>query len=83
MNKLTGGTPKTLREAIENGYLESRKLRNRQSTEEETAPIESAVVDFLAQKFGVVMLESGDIKNGNARDILQELFDTIKAKKAG
>jgi hypothetical protein len=65
------GTPKTLEEAITNGIYEIFE------TSANTATIESHIRDFLAQRFGAMMLREENFQPSD----LGELFEQITGEK--
>jgi hypothetical protein len=70
MDRLRQGTPKTLRQAIDNGFAD--ETRGEFTLE---GRVENHVIDFLAQKFSPYILEG---KPG-----FSELFEKITGRKVG
>lgn len=74
------GTPKTMKEAVQNGYSGNREYTFTEE-EAEVAKIETAVRDFLAQKFTTHLVLAGELKEPDALEALKRLWNDLFPEK--
>lgn len=74
---MTRATPKTLREAIQNG-IEAVELYPGFTNHGKLLVIENTVKDFLAQKFGTAFLRLDGHRF--ATDVIDELYEQLTQK---
>ena len=78
------GTPKTLHQAISNGYDEAAYGRSTMERQIIATIIENHIRDFLSQRFGCAFLEfEAKTKSESAIEQLELLYEQIVARGEG